>query len=86
MEDPVSGSSVSVSNAVDHDGHGTHVSGIAASSNPAIGVAYGAKLVDIKVIADSNESQLGGDPVLRVDTGPMGVPGLFEFAEIDADT
>ena len=65
VEDPVSGSSVSVSNAVDNDGHGTHVSGIAASSNPAIGVAYDAKLVDIKVIADSGESQLGGDPVLR---------------------
>jgi hypothetical protein len=27
---------------------------------------------------------VGGDPVLRVDTGPMGIPGLFEFAEIDA--
>jgi subtilisin family serine protease len=51
--------------AIDHDGHGSHVSGIAASSNPAIGVAYGAKLVDIRVIADSGESQLGGDPVLR---------------------
>ncbi|HET6246260.1 MAG TPA: S8 family serine peptidase [Tepidisphaeraceae bacterium] len=65
VEDPVSGSSVSVSNAVDNDGHGTHVSGIAASSDPAIGVAYGAKLVDIKVIPDANEQQLGGDPVLR---------------------
>ncbi|MDB5293110.1 MAG: hypothetical protein JWL69_4351 [Phycisphaerales bacterium] len=51
--------------AFDHDGHGSHVSGIAASSNPAIGVAYGAKLVDIRVIADSGEAQLGGDPVLR---------------------
>ena len=65
MEDPITTSSTAVSNAVDHDGHGSHVSGIAASSNPAIGVAYGAKLVDIKVFADSGESQLGGDPVLR---------------------
>ena len=65
VEDPVAGASVAVSNAVDNDGHGTHVSGIAASSNPAIGVAYGAKLVNIKVIPDANEQQLGGDPVLR---------------------
>src|SRR5580704_13226184 len=65
VEDPVAGATTSVSNAVDNDGHGTHVSGIAASSNPAIGVAYGAKLVDIKVIPDQNEQQLGGDPVLR---------------------
>jgi hypothetical protein len=27
---------------------------------------------------------VGGDPVLRVDTGPLGVPGLFEFAEVGA--
>lgn len=65
VENPVDTTSLSPANAVDHDGHGTHVSGIAASSNPAIGVANGAKLVDIKVIADSGESQLGGDPVLR---------------------
>jgi hypothetical protein len=25
---------------------------------------------------------VGGDPVLRVDTGPLGIAGLFEFAEI----
>src|SRR5690242_11667922 len=43
VENPVANSSVAVSNAADHDGHGTHVSGIAASSNQAIGVAYGAK-------------------------------------------
>jgi hypothetical protein len=53
------------SNAFDHDGHGSHTSGIAASSNPAIGVADGAHLVDIRVFADSGEAQLGGDPVLR---------------------
>ncbi|MDB5291837.1 MAG: hypothetical protein JWL69_3078, partial [Phycisphaerales bacterium] len=54
-----------LANAVDHEGHGSHVSGIAASSNPSIGVAYGAKLVDIRVFAAPGESQLGGDPILR---------------------
>src|SRR5438309_984628 len=33
VEDPVADSSVAVSAAADNDGHGTHVSGIAASSN-----------------------------------------------------
>src|SRR6185437_6961168 len=47
VENPVSTTNVSPSNAVDHDGHGSHVSGIAASSNPSIGVAYDASLVDI---------------------------------------
>jgi hypothetical protein len=67
VEDPVPTSitSSSVSSAVDNDGHGTNVSGIAASANPDIGVAYGAKLVDVKVIADSDETQLAGDPLLR---------------------
>jgi hypothetical protein len=62
---PTTISASSVSSAVDNDGHGTHVSGIAASSDPDIGVADGADLVDVKVIADSGESQLGGDPLLR---------------------
>ena len=62
---PTSINSSSVANAVDNDGHGTHVSGIAASSDPTIGVAYGANLVDVKVIADSGENQLSGDPLLR---------------------
>src|ERR1019366_1275574 len=62
---PTSIGSSSVANAADNDGHGTHVSGIAASANPNIGVANGADLVDVKVIADSGESQLSGDPLLR---------------------
>ncbi len=62
---PVSTLNASVSGAFDPDGHGTHVTGIAASSNRAIGVAYGAKVVDIRVLAQSGESQLGGDPLLR---------------------
>ncbi len=65
VENPVASGSVAVSGATDKDGHGTHVSGIAASSNKNIGVAYGAKLVDIKVLPDAFEAQLGGDPVLR---------------------
>ena len=62
---PTSITSSSVNSAVDNDGHGTHVSGIAASGNSSIVVAYGADLVDVKVIADSGESQLSGDPLLR---------------------
>ena len=62
---PATITSSSVSSAVDNDGHGSHVSGIAASSDANIGVAYGANLVDVKVIADSGESQLSGDPLLR---------------------
>lgn len=65
VEDPVNTPDISPVNAIDNNGHGTHVSGIAASSNPNIGVAYGAKLIDIKVLADANEQQLGGDPILR---------------------
>ncbi len=62
---PTSIDSSSVANAVDNDGHGTHTSGIAASADPNIGVAYGANLIDVKVIADSGETQLSGDPLLR---------------------
>lgn len=62
---PTSINASSVSSAVDNDGHGTHVSGIAASGDSSIGVAYGASLVDVKVIADNGESQLSGDPLLR---------------------
>ncbi len=62
---PTSITSSSVANAKDKDGHGSHTSGIAASADPSIGVAYGASLVDVKVIADSGETQLGGDPLLR---------------------
>ena len=67
VENAVPGSidSSSVAGASDTVGHGTHVSGIAASSNPDVGVAYKAQLVDVKVIPDGGESQLGGDPLLR---------------------
>ncbi len=65
VEDPVNTTDISPSTSVDKDGHGTHVSGIAASSDASIGVAYGADLIDIKVIPDAGEAQLGGDPLLR---------------------
>ena len=48
----------------DPDGHGTHVSGTAASSNPAIGVATAAKLIDVRVLPADNESQPSWDPLL----------------------
>jgi subtilisin family serine protease len=54
-----------VYDAFDGDGHGTHVSGIAASSDPNVGVAYAAKLVAVKVLPDAGEAELGGDPVAR---------------------
>jgi len=54
-----------LADAVDNEGHGSHVSGIAASSNPDIGVAYQAKLIDIKVLADATEASSQFDPVLN---------------------
>ena len=48
---------------VDHQGHGSHVSGIAASSNPAIGVADGATLVDVRVLPDPGETVANADPI-----------------------
>ena len=51
--------------AVDNNGHGSHTSGTAASSNPNIGVAYGASLVDVKVLPDPGEAGLAGDPLDR---------------------
>ena len=54
-----------VTDAFDGDGHGTHVAGIAASSDPNVGVAYAAKVVAVKVLADPGEPELGGDPIAR---------------------
>jgi hypothetical protein len=54
-----------LADANDTEGHGSHVSGIAASSNPSIGVAYQAHLIDIKVFASANELQTQGDPILN---------------------
>ena len=65
VEDALPTAAPGATGAADDDGHGSHVSGIAASADPAIGVAYGAHLVDVKVIADTGETQLSGDPLLR---------------------
>src|SRR5688572_21094510 len=55
----------SLANAWDGNGHGTHVAGTAASSNPEIGVAPGADIISVKVLPDALEPQIGGDPLLR---------------------
>lgn len=51
--------------AVDNEGHGSHVSGIAASTNPNIGIAYQAHLSNIKGLPDSGEVYNQFDPVLN---------------------
>lgn len=53
-----------VNDTIDPEGHGTHVSGTAASSNPAIGVATHAHLIDIRVFPGPNEAQPQYDTVL----------------------
>ena len=52
-----------LTDSVDNEGHGSHVSGIAASSNPSIGVAYNASLYDVKVLPDTalGETEQAGD-------------------------
>lgn len=55
----------SVQFARDIVGHGTHVSGTVGSTDPEVGVAPGAQIVAVKVLADPAEPQIGGDPVLR---------------------
>jgi subtilisin family serine protease len=53
-----------VADAFDPDGHGTHVSGIAASSNPDIGVAPAAGLIGVRALPADNESlPVNEDPI-----------------------
>ena len=52
-----------VSAARDPDGHGTHVAGIALSSNPEIGVAPAADLVAIRALPDGSDALPQFDPV-----------------------
>ncbi len=52
-----------INDAFDPNGHGTHVSGIAASSNPSIGVATAAKLIDVRVFPSAGDPQPLFDPV-----------------------
>jgi subtilisin family serine protease len=53
-----------IADSFDPEGHGSHVAGTVASSNPAIGVATGAKIVDVRVLPASNEAQPSWDPLL----------------------
>src|SRR5215218_6188384 len=64
---PIPGSidASSLANAWDGVGHGTHVAGTVASSNPALGVAPAAHIVSVKVIPDPLEPEIGGSPLLR---------------------
>lgn len=50
--------------AFDPSGHGTHVAGIVASSNPEIGVAYRAHVVPVRVLPAPGESQPRHDALL----------------------
>jgi subtilisin family serine protease len=53
-----------VAAAIDPEGHGTHVSGIAASNNPDVGVAPGASLIGIRALPGPNESwPVDHDPI-----------------------
>src|SRR5439155_22759596 len=50
--------------AFDPDGHGTHVAGIAAASDPNIGVAPAAQLIGIRVVPQPGEAVSNGDPLV----------------------
>ena len=50
--------------AFDPDGHGSHTAGIAASSNPDIGVAPGASIIAVRGLPGPNEARPSYDTVL----------------------
>jgi len=47
----------------DPNGHGTHVAGTVASTNPAIGVAPQAKIVGVRTLPSQGDPELRQDPV-----------------------
>jgi hypothetical protein len=53
-----------IADSFDPNGHGSHVAGTVASSDPAIGVADEAKIVDVRVLPDDNETLPSWDPLL----------------------
>lgn len=55
--------STNVNDAFDPAGHGTHVAGTAASSNPNVGVATNARLIAIRALPADNEPEPGFDTV-----------------------
>tara|TARA_Y100000034_G_C6909729_1_gene423743 strand:- start:9365 stop:12343 length:2979 start_codon:yes stop_codon:yes gene_type:complete len=55
-----------IDGAIDDNGHGTHVSGIAAGNNTIIGVAPGANLISIKALNASGDG-LSGDIIRGID-------------------
>src|SRR5436190_22044877 len=60
---PANPADTNIADSFDPEGHGTHVSGIAASSNPNIGVATAARLIDIHALPGPNEATPSFDPV-----------------------
>lgn len=50
--------------AIDPEGHGTHVAGTVASTNPEIGVASGADLIGVRVLPSNSEPSPRFDPVI----------------------
>lgn len=53
-----------LADAADPSGHGTHVAGIAASSNPQIGVATHASLIGVRVLPAAGQAWPSFDPIL----------------------
>jgi hypothetical protein len=54
----------SLGNAYDPEGRGSFTAGIAASSNPTIGIAYQAKIVAIRAVPAASEALPQHDPIL----------------------
>lgn len=62
--DAVTRTESAVTSAFDPEGHGTHVAGTAASSNPAIGVAPRARIIAVRALPSDNEATPRHDTVV----------------------